>query len=130
MTNQTSIRPWLRRFAETMEQQLRANDWKGDFQEMDFGDLLHRIDEELDELKDALNSGAAAEDVVKEAADVGNFLAALARLAWESDPPEEETWEDEMKRRAKDPHNIFQRFQDRQREVMAKAMEAESIRLK
>ena len=89
MTNQTSIRPWLRRFAETMEQQLRENDWKGDFQEMDFGDLLHRIDEELEELKTALNMGATTADVVKEAADVANFLAALARLGWSAEerPP-------------------------------------------
>ena len=86
---QTSIRAWVRRFAEEMERQLRENDWKGDFQEMDFGDLLHRIDEELEELKTAIAVGATAADLVKESADVANFLAALARLAWSSEerPP-------------------------------------------
>ena len=85
MTDQNSIRPWVRRFAEEMERQLRANDWKGDFQEMDFGDLLHRIDEELEELKTAIAVGATSADLVKESADVANFLAALARLAWSAE---------------------------------------------
>ena len=80
---QTSIRRWVRRFAKAMERQLRENDWKGDFQDMTFDDLLARIDEELDELRDAIALGRPGHVIAKEAADVANFVGVIARLARE-----------------------------------------------
>lgn len=47
------LRPEIQWFAEQMERKLRKNDWKGGWQDDTEESLLERIQEELDEAKEA-----------------------------------------------------------------------------
>lgn len=85
------LRDAVARFAQEMENRLRANDHKGGWQDDPTGYFLLRLREELEELCDAVYAGAALEDparpatlppdqvdrIVHEAADVANFAMML-----------------------------------------------------
>ena len=67
----TNVRPEVQLFAGLMEQKLRANDWKGGFQDMSVEDVIHRMREEAMELlAEGMNESA-----LDEAIDVANFPA-------------------------------------------------------
>lgn len=80
------LRPEVQRFAEAMETQLRANDHKPGWQQDDPLDLCDRIQQELDELIQAIegNKDGAPPDseVMREAADVGNFALMVWDIVW------------------------------------------------
>ncbi|MBW7475935.1 hypothetical protein K0T92_14410 [Paenibacillus oenotherae] len=63
-----------------METVLRADDHKGGWLHMDFGDLMQRLTEEVDELFELQGTEPANEFVIKEAADVANFAMMIADL--------------------------------------------------
>jgi NTP pyrophosphatase (non-canonical NTP hydrolase) len=76
-------------FAKLMEEQLKANDHKGGWSDEDTDYLLGRLDEEVQELKDALvtyyfeishrgECQKLAKNVRKECADVANFAMMIA----------------------------------------------------
>ena len=91
------LRPAVRWFAEQMELQLRANDHKGRNGWKDSTErwLLHRLEEETLELRDALrfacndcghiasNKAPQPAEIIKEAADVANFAMFIADNAKE-----------------------------------------------
>lgn len=61
-------------FAEQMAKKLRENGHKGDWTEVIVPILMDRLEEELTEFKEAIAEGQHITDVIKEAADVANFL--------------------------------------------------------
>lgn len=69
------LREEVRKFAEGMEQKLRANDHKPGWQNDNIDDLMDRISEELMELKIALLQikDNNYSDAIKETYDIGNF---------------------------------------------------------
>ena len=69
------LRPSVRRFAELMERELRANDHKGGWSDDAPNALLARLIEETGEMARAMVIGG---DVAKEAADVANFAMMLS----------------------------------------------------
>jgi NTP pyrophosphatase (non-canonical NTP hydrolase) len=84
-----ALRPEVARFAQDMEQQLRANDHKPGWQRDEWQALLKRLREETSELKDAIYAARTTDveapaaprlraSVRKEAADVANFAMMLA----------------------------------------------------
>jgi NTP pyrophosphatase (non-canonical NTP hydrolase) len=80
-----SIRPSVLKFAMAMEQELRANDYKGGWGDCSPRFLLQRMNEEADEVRHALDDGLArgwtredSERIRKEAADVANFAMMIA----------------------------------------------------
>jgi NTP pyrophosphatase (non-canonical NTP hydrolase) len=65
-------------FAGAMERKLKENDHKGGWLHLNNGTIMARIEQELQELREAL----AAKDplrIGREAADVGNFLMMLCQ---------------------------------------------------
>ena len=72
------IRPEVMRFAEAMENKLRANGSKGYYgwKDMTPLELLSRVEDELTELK-KLKADAPDSVMLGEAADVANFLMML-----------------------------------------------------
>ena len=67
----------VHRFANSMEEQLRANDHKGGWANMTHQALYRRLREESSELWHAIqdhDTGA----IIKEAADVGNFAMMIS----------------------------------------------------
>lgn len=82
-----SVRPEVAWFAEQMELQLKANDHKGGWSNLDMDYFFRRLDEELDELsvasvlveQDATDEVVAG--VIREAADVANFALMIADVA-------------------------------------------------
>lgn len=73
-------------FAQQMEKKLLENDHKPHWREnSSFDYLFRRLGEEREELKDAIinfiNGEGTVEEVVKEAADNGNFSMMIADLA-------------------------------------------------
>lgn len=77
------LRPEVRAFAEAMEAQLRANDHKPGWKNDSAFSLLVRLQEEKDELLEAVSCGRIgspewAKRVVKETADVANFAMMIA----------------------------------------------------
>lgn len=69
------LRPPVRAFARAMEEQLRANDHKGGWDDCSLQYLRDRMDVELWELKRALRrSPVNLLEVMEETADVANFL--------------------------------------------------------
>jgi len=78
------LRPEVLAFAHLMEQQLRANDHKGGWDEDHPRALLSRLREETDELDAEVPVryvdviGACRERIAKEAADVANFAMMIA----------------------------------------------------
>lgn len=61
-----------------MEFALQKNDWKGGWQDDRMFDLLERLREETDELRDALFVAKNFEDIIKESADIANFAMMIA----------------------------------------------------
>ncbi len=74
-----SIRREVRVFALAMEERLRANEHKGGWQVEAPTWLLGRCREEVDELESA--TYADADNILQEAADVGNFAMMVADVA-------------------------------------------------
>ena len=73
------LRPEVRRFAQCMETQLRANDHKGGWHDDGWEALLRRLREETKELaRELRRNRLRIEDVVNEAADVANFAMMIA----------------------------------------------------
>ena len=70
-------RPEVRVFARAMEDRLRANDSKGGWQDMQFDEIVDRIDDEVLELREA----ASFQDRIHEAADVACFAMLVADQA-------------------------------------------------
>lgn len=79
-----SLRLEVLRFAWRMEKKLRANDYKGGWQEDTLDALFGRLrDDEVAELDMALNSPTPRikedlEDIINEATDVANFAMMMA----------------------------------------------------
>ena len=68
-------------FTTLMHKKLRKNKCKQDWLEYDESYILRRLNEELDELKDALfkqRSSASIEEAMLECADVANFAMMMA----------------------------------------------------
>lgn len=82
------VRASVRWFAEQMELALRKNDNKGGWHDMDPYDLANRVDDEADELREAVEdhpmadddaqSGVASMECITEAADVANMAMMVA----------------------------------------------------
>ena len=72
------MRREVRWFAERMEAELCANDYKGGWEDMLLADLLTRLREEVEELAEAVKMRAATAHVISEAADVANFAMMIA----------------------------------------------------
>lgn len=71
-------------FAKLMEAKLRENDHKKHWSEMDLEYLETRLEQEKQELEQALiakSMGAPGELAAWEAADVGNFAMMIAEIA-------------------------------------------------
>lgn len=79
-------RPVVMRFAEAMERELRENDHKGGWDDESWRQLLPRLKEESNELRDMLRGGPSkwltyanfAECILSEAADIANFAMMIA----------------------------------------------------
>ena len=82
MNGTIELRPIVKWFAEQMELQLRANDWKGGWDDCPLAYLNGRLREETVELKWAIfpPSEADREQVAHEAADVANFAMMIADI--------------------------------------------------
>lgn len=84
----------VERFAAAMTERLAFNERqrrKSGWEWMTPKQLLHRAEQELGELRRAVESESHAIDVAREAADVGNFCAMLAtvyerRAVYRADP--------------------------------------------
>lgn len=79
-------RPEVRAFATAMEAQLAANDHKPGWKADKAMDLLDRLDEEVEELRQAIMRPSGYEEgdravVSKEAADVGNFAMMISDVS-------------------------------------------------
>lgn len=81
------VRPEVLQFAKVMELKLKQNDHKGGWEDSDEDYLLHRLEEETEELYYAIVHGESDENVIYEAADVGCFAMMIAdkRLRGEDD---------------------------------------------
>lgn len=82
------LRPQVRRFAELMELQLRANDHKGGWQDDSMSALFRRLKEECDELGEAImyRVSRGEKNVGREAADVANFAMMITDISGELEP--------------------------------------------
>lgn len=65
------------RFADDMARELDANSHKSGWDDMSVRRLLVRAEQEMGELRRAVEAGKSFETIRSEAADVGNFLAML-----------------------------------------------------
>ncbi|MGG4288345.1 hypothetical protein ABEW81_11165 [Priestia megaterium] len=74
------MRRQVKWFADQMEEKLRENDHKGGWEDCDYGYLIPRLGEEVNELVQAIVSGQTV-SIVKEAADVANFAMMIADKA-------------------------------------------------
>jgi len=72
------ICPEVMIFAEAMERKLRENAHKGDWRDCEETYLDERIDQELDEFREALGRG---DNVLGEGADVANFIMMLCDIS-------------------------------------------------
>jgi len=76
----TEIREPVKWFAQQMEQQLKANDHKGGWDNCSMQYLLERLEEETHELTACSNE----EQVIQECADIANFAMMIADQARKS----------------------------------------------
>ena len=78
--DQIELRPEVRWFAEQMELQLRANDWKGGWHNERLGSLQAMLRIELYELERFLfpRRELELERITSEAADLANFAMMIA----------------------------------------------------
>lgn len=65
------LRPQVADYAQNMEIKLAKNDHKEHWSKSTVGQLLSKLGEELEELIEALDQGATAEEVMWECVDVG-----------------------------------------------------------
>src|SRR5207237_2877466 len=79
----------LGNFAAAMAERLDANSFKTGWQQMTAGALLRRLKQEVGELDRALKSGADAQRITQEAADVANFAAMIADVVREQSMDDE-----------------------------------------
>jgi len=77
------LRTQVEWFAKRMENKLAANDHKGGWQGEPVYYFLERIDQELNELQDALMSGDKTE-AINECVDIANFAMMLADNLWQA----------------------------------------------
>lgn len=75
-----TVRPEVAKFAELMEEKLAENDHKGHWSEAPWDYHVERLQQEVEELHDALIQGNPRL-IAEEAADVGNFAMFLADVA-------------------------------------------------
>jgi len=68
----------LAAFVQAMEERLLANDHKGGWHRMSYEELLLRALEELSELSVALRTKQPPNALLREAADVANFVMMIA----------------------------------------------------
>lgn len=71
------MRDEVKSFAQAMEYKLRRNDHKGGWEERDTATLFDRLEDEVRELRAAIEDGNPYE-IVMEAADVANFAMMIA----------------------------------------------------
>ena len=78
--SEIELRPEVRWFAEQMELQLQANDWKGGWHNDGTAPLYGMLREEMHELEYAMFPRwvKEAERIILEAADVANFAMMIA----------------------------------------------------
>ena len=78
--DQIELRAEVRWFAQQMELQLRANDWKGGWHDDGLAPLYGMLRQEMQELEYAIfpRFEEEGERIVKEAADVANFAMMIA----------------------------------------------------
>lgn len=76
------VRPEVQWFAERMEERLKANEWKGGWQGLNFLYLLALLMEEMGELARAVLE-EPADEVIHECADVASFAMMIAQNAKE-----------------------------------------------
>lgn len=72
------IRDEVLLFAHVMEEKLSQNDWQGGWQNCPVDWLLSRVWEEMRELEIAMQKPWNKATVVREAADVANFVMMIA----------------------------------------------------
>lgn len=76
------LRPSVRKFAELMELKLRGNDYKGGWEGCSTQYLWDRLNDEMDELDEALGEFDCSKNKTKkiamESADVANFAMMIA----------------------------------------------------
>lgn len=77
-TRKMLVRGEVAWFAEAMEGKLAENDYKTHWSHMSVAWLRRRLATELRELERAIASEASPHLVLREAADVGNFLMMIA----------------------------------------------------
>ena len=80
MSEEITLRPEVRWFAEQMELQLQANDHKPGWQNSSYSSLLTRLEQETKELEELMKEPWAdrKDEMVKECADIANFAMFLA----------------------------------------------------
>lgn len=78
--NDIELRPALRRFAVAMERKLRANDYKGGWEDEPLEYLIDHAWDELHELNKSLFPESSADPAlcVDEAADIANYCMMIA----------------------------------------------------
>ncbi|MDF2883839.1 MAG: hypothetical protein K0R54_4403 [Clostridiaceae bacterium] len=72
-------RPSVMIFANAMEKKLKDNDYKGGWKNCPIEYLANKLDEEIEELLDAVSNGTPSK-VLSEAADVGNIAMMIADI--------------------------------------------------
>ena len=65
-------------FALVMQEKLDDNADKGGWEDTSFGYLLERLEEEIEELKNAIKEKSSAFDISRECADVANFAMMIS----------------------------------------------------
>jgi len=80
----TTIRPEVQWFAEQMENKLKHHDAKGHWNDCDIDWLFTRVQDEIIELLEAIDlhkqGEGTSEEIIKEAADVANFVMMIADI--------------------------------------------------
>jgi len=77
-----SVAPRLRLFLNQMYLKLRENDHKGDWRlELSIPELWELLEDEIEELAQAINSNLGSQEIVRECADVANFAMMIADVA-------------------------------------------------
>lgn len=76
----TDFEPALLMFTSAMRYKLRANRHKGTWERNTVADLMQKLEEEIVELREAIESGSPV-DILMESADVANFSMMVAEAA-------------------------------------------------
>lgn len=79
------VRKSVRKFAQEMEKQLRANDHKGGWQDMYAEELVTCLEEELEEVREAVDASGKVDErrqaIIHETADLANYAMMLKEAA-------------------------------------------------